>query len=65
MVEELHPVLGAAFSALDDGGIDWLVLRGLDPPPESVGDVDILAAAEAVPQLDSALLSAGKISGRM
>jgi thymidylate kinase len=59
MVEELHPVLGAAFSALDDRGVDWLVLRGLDPLPASVGDVDVLAAPEAVPQLDSALLSAG------
>jgi thymidylate kinase len=58
-VEELHPVLGAAFSALDDQGVDWLVLRGLDPPPASVGDVDILVAPEAARQLDSALLSAG------
>jgi thymidylate kinase len=39
-----HPLLAAVFRALDDEGVGWCVLRGVDELHAPAGDVDLLIA---------------------
>ncbi len=56
---EIHPVLRAAFRALDAHGIRWALLRGADDLALPSGDVDLLVDPAALDRLDGALAEAG------
>lgn len=55
----INPVLAEAFTALDDNGIAWALIRGADDLARPEGDVDVLVDAAALPVLDAILAQLG------
>lgn len=58
-VGELHAVVAAAFQALDDAGLAWVLLRGADDLAAPSGDVDVLVEGGSADRIDRALRRAG------
>lgn len=55
----VHPVVAAAFRALDDAGLAWVLLRGADDLAAPTGDVDVLVEGGSADRIDRALRRAG------
>lgn len=55
----VHPTVAKAFSALDDTGLPWVLLRGEDDLARPAGDVDILVAGGLLPGLDELMNGIG------
>jgi thymidylate kinase len=48
----IHPLVAAAFQALDRSGRPWVLLRGESELAQPSGDVDLLVHPSALPELD-------------
>ena len=56
---EIHPTVAAAFRALDDAAVAWVLLRGVDDLAHPSGDVDVLVEPGSADRVDRALAAAG------
>lgn len=57
--QEVHRLLAAAFETLDEAGIDWLLLRGVDDLARPRGDIDILVRPGSLAAVASVLAPLG------
>jgi thymidylate kinase len=55
----VHHRVAAAFTALDDAGVVWALVRGAEDLARPTGDVDLLVERSAVRRLDAVLAAAG------
>ena len=56
---DVHPLLAAAFRALDRSGVTWALIRGADDLRRPAGDVDLLVDAASLSHLDEVLAGVG------
>lgn len=54
-----HPVLTAAFAALDRAGVTWCLLRPPDDPGRPTGDVDLLVQPRSLGRVPAVLAEEG------